>query len=259
MNFSSINILIVVYGCLSRSLNITHQNHQNQIFNVFKSRGITYSTCYINNHVNEIDGIVVKPFDVPSVSADHYITITQKHIDEKIFQQYPNFNKFFRNIPGKKSYIDTFGINPLRNSFIETMASNFIKSNHKKYSHCLAFCADNWFGDPIHLNYINDDHLIVSDQNPASGYTNGFYFGECKLVSQLINTFNNLGSDAIHDFEYLLKCNAQRHKISILEEKYRFLKIRSSGIPAYFELKGIAKRWSRVEHILSEYLLATQK
>lgn len=244
---TGIKLLIVFYGCLSRSLHITYDNHKDKILSSLQ--GIDYNLCYINNQVNFIDGSQVTSFDRKQIKYDYFLEFDQSLVDRKILELYPNYINLFRKYP--VDYIGGHGLNPFRNSFLETQVSEFILSKQNQYSHCLVACTDNWFKSPISLDWNFRDHVIVSDQNPAGGYTNGFYFGQLKSVGKLINTFYNLNSDAKKDFEYLLKCNANRHNISIVEKNYRFLKIRASGEPAY--LNSGSNAWQAVKHIFRHY------
>lgn len=247
---TGIKLLIVFYGCLSRSLHITYDNHKDKILSSLQ--GIDYDLCYINNQVNFIDGLEVTSFDRKQIKYDYFLEFDQSLVDRKILELYPNYINLFRKPPQHPvDYIERHGLNPFRNSFLETQVSEFILSKQNQYSHCLVACADNWFESPISLDWNFRDHVIVSDQNPADGYTNGFYFGQLKSVGKLINTFYNLNSDATKDFEYLFKCNANRHNISIVEKNYRFLKIRASGDPAYLNSGGNA--WQAVKHIFLDY------
>jgi len=247
---NELKLLIVFYGCLSRSLHITSDNHKDKILQPLKD--IDYDICYVNNQVDSIDDIKVKLFDRNQIKYNFFLEFDQSFIDQKILYNYPNYQQLFRKPPQHKfDYVERHGLNPFRNSFIETQVSEFILSKQNQYSHCLVAGSDNWFDKSISLDWNFHDHVILSDQNPADGYTNGFYFGKLQSVANLINTFYNLNVDATKDFEYLLKCNANRYNISVVEKNYRFLKIRSSGEPAYSKAAGPA--WQPVKHILEDY------
>lgn len=245
-----IKLLIIFYGCLSRSLHTTFNNHKDKILSPLQE--IDHDLCYINNQVNFIDGMEVTSFDRKQIKYDYFLDFDQSFVDSKILELYPFYKKLFRKPPLHPiDYVERHGLNPFRNSFLETQVSEFILSKKKLYSHCLVSCADNWFEKSISLDWNFHDHVIVSDQNPADGYTNGFYFGELQSVANLINTFYNLSLNAKKDFEYLLKCNANHHNISIVEKNYRFLKIRACGKPAHLNTGG--KVWKAVNHIFSHY------
>jgi hypothetical protein len=246
-----IKLLVVVYGCLSRSLTITHKNHQQKIFNILNENLIQYKTCYVNNRVNCIDGKNVNEDFKELISPDYFVEFNQSLIDSYVIELYPNYKKFFRKPPDHPiDYIKKNGLNPYRNSFIETQVSEFALSKETQYTHCLAFCADNWFDKDFPLNWINNGSVIVSDQNPADGYTNGLYLGKLNLVAKLMNTFYNLKTDAVKDFEYLLKCNSERHKIDVVEKDFKFLKIRACGAPAYSNSSKLGKSLS---YIINDY------
>lgn len=193
-----IKILVVVFGCLSRSLNITYKNHIEKIFSILDANYINYSTCYINNKVTKIDGVKVSDDFKNKIEPDYFLEFSQYFIDSQILKYHPNYKTlYFRKPPAS-----------------------------------------------------NTDSLIVSDQNPACGYTNGFYFGGINDVSKLINSFYSLRQIATLDYEHLLKTNAEQNSIKVKEEHYRFLKIRANKKPAYQKRGGI---WPKISHILNDY------
>ena len=245
-------ILVVVFGCLSRSLNITYKNHIEKIFSILDANSINYSTCYINNKVTKIDGVKVSDDFKNKIQPDYFLEFSQYFIDSQILKYHPNYKTlYFRKPPASRTdYVEVFGISPFRNSFIETSCSEFMDSKKDHFTHCLAFCSDHWFEKDFQLNWLKSNSLIVSDQNPGRGYTNGFYFGGINDVSKLINSFYSLRQIATLDYEHLLKANAEQNSIKVKEEHYRFLKIRANKQPAYQKRGGI---WPKISHILNDY------
>ncbi len=247
-----IKILVVVFGCLSRSLNITYKNHIEKIFSILDANSINYSTCYMNNKVTKIDGVKVGDDFKHKIQPDYFLEFSQDFVDSQILKYHPNYKTlYFRKAPiSDTDYVEIFGISPFRNSFIETSCSEFMDSKKDHFTHCLAFCSDHWFEKDFQLNWMKSNSLIVSDQNPARGYTNGFYFGSIDDVSKLINSFYSLRQIATLDYEHLLKANAEQNSIKVKEEHYRFLKIRANKKPAYQKRGGI---WPKISHILNDY------
>lgn len=246
------SLLVVIYGCLGRSLHLTNQNHLSKIFKIFDKTRIHYQTCYVDNSVNGIDGVVadVSYTKLKSVSnADFRITMTQQEIDNKIFSVYPNYLDETWGIRYSKSG----SLNPYRNSYIETIVSEFIGTHEKKFTHSLVFNSDLWFDKKFNLNWIDSDYLFVSDTNPAkTGYTNGFYFGKIVDVKNLLNLFYNLDILATKDYEYAIKKNSQIYSLPIKQINYRFLKIRANGKPAY-NCRRNGRIWSRIRHIYTDF------
>lgn len=237
---------IVVYGCLSRSLERTRVNHKDKVFNVLERNNITYDCYYIDNQVEVIDKKKVKPFDEKLVSFKDFIRLKQQEIDSVILKKYPNRKNFFR-----KGYLDKYKLNPFRNSFIETQVSKLLYAQREEYTHSIVLCADLWFEKKIDLRWSNKNGVIVSDQNPAQGYTNAFYFGKIEDMYRLLETFNYIKGDGLGDYERLIKQSAIKNSIKIIPKNFRFLKIRADGRPAYKgRLPGI---WRAVEHIYPDY------
>ena len=245
-----LNILVIIYGCLGRSLHITNKNHLKKIFGVLDENKANYQTCYINNNVKEIDGCKVDCTfeDLPNIlNADFRNTFEQHEIDFEITKYYPNYKDLFKKPPDYDcDYVEKYGLNPYRNSYLETMVSEFIRSRKENFSHTLAFCSDFWFDKEFDLNWVKSNKVYVSDFNPGHGYTNGFYFGNSEDVGNLLNSFYNLNILAKTDYEYIIKKNSELHSIQIEEIDYKFLKIRAWGTPAY---KPNANLWGRVKHI----------
>lgn len=257
-----VNILVIVYGCLGRSLHITNKNHLKKIFGVLDENKTKYQTCYINNNIKEIDGYTTDfTFeDLPNVlNADFRNTFEQHEIDFAIIKHYPNYKDLFRKPPvGPCDYVKKHGLNPYRNSYLETMVSEFIRSKKENFSHTLAFCSDLWFDREFDLNWVKSNVVYVSDFNPAQGYTNGFYFGKSEDVGNLLNSFYNLDILAKKDYEYIIKKNSELQSIQIEETDYRFLKIRADGSPAYKPnskirnpkiRRDMRELWNKVKHI----------
>lgn len=263
-NTIKVNILVIVYGCLGRSLHITNKNHLKKIFGVLGKNEIQYQTCYINNNVKEIDGCKVDfTFeDLPNVlNADFRNTFEQHEIDFEIMKHYPNYKDLFGKPTNWKfphDYIKQTGMNPYRNSYLETMVSEFICSKKENFSHTLVFCSDLWFDRDFDLNWVKSNVVYVSDFNPAQGYTNGFYFGKIEDVGNLLNSFYELNTLAKKDYEYVIKRNSELKSIHIEEIDYRFLKIRADGNPAYKPNSKIGNPkirrhmnylWNKINHI----------
>ena len=260
------NILVVIFGCLGRSLHYTNINHVEKIFDTLSDNNISYKTCYINNDVDKIDGVrsdtSYKKFK--NVVNSHFKkTISQNEIDSIILKKYPKYKSLFGQIGGdnnyERNYIEQYGLNPIRNSYIETLASEYINQNKSEFSHSLVFCSDLWFDKKLDINWFNETHVIVSDVNPGDGYTNGFYFGKSSDIDKLLNSFGNLSKLATHDYERIIKNNSKIHSISVRPKKYRFLKIRATGKRAY-NCRGMRRTvWKKIRHIESDFFEKTKK
>ena len=243
-------LCIVVYGCLSRSLGINIHNHNKKILTPIKRYNMDYDIYYINNNVKNIDGIEVTRFDDKQIKLKHFFEYDQKYIDEIICNKFPDYKSFFR-----KEYIEKFGLNPIRNAFLESKVSELLKK--KDYTYAIAFCSDLWFEKEIDMTWSYDSRVIISDQNPADGYTNGFYFGKREYIANLLDLFFNLRVNAKRDYENLIKKNAINFSIPIEIKNYRFLKIRADGSPAYKNIYPWL--WNRVKHIEEDYQDARSK
>lgn len=237
------SVAVVIFGCLGRSLHITHKNHEEKIFNNLPK---PHEIFYINNQVKIIDGQELSNEFKKLISPTLITEVTQEHIDSEITRLHPNYRSYFR-----PNYIKKAGINPLRNSYIETMASELLNSIHlRKHSHAVVFCSDFWFEKEFSESWLRGGKVVVSNQNPAEGYTNGLYIGEKKMVGDLLNSFSFLGSLAQRDYEKIIELNARKNKIPVIEKSIKFLKIRANGEPAY---KHSNKIWEKICHIEREY------
>jgi hypothetical protein len=245
-------LCIVVYGCLSRSLGINIQNHNEKILMPIKRHHIDYDIYYINNNVKNIDGIEVTRFDSKEIKFKDFFEYDQECIDEIIRNKFPDYKSFFR-----KGYIKKHGLSPIRNAFLESKISELLKEK-KDYTHAIAFCSDLWFEKEIDMTWSYDSRVIISDTNPSGGYTNGFYFGKREYIADLLDIFFDLRENAKNDYEDLIKRKVINFNIPIEIKKYRFLKIRADGSPAYENLQW-TYIWDRVKYIKEDYQDARSK
>lgn len=252
-------VLILIYGVLGRSLRFTYKNHNHAIFNELNKLGYTYKICYINNDIQEslIDGCPAELSIIKHLDFDDYIEYTQTDIDNEISNIYspqstPNSNENFIPPSFRKN------INCFRNSFIETKCAEYLMSINDRFTHCMVFCADLWFGSKLTLLQIPEDMLVkIGTQNPACGLTNGFYSGPVELISKLINSFSILYDIKPPCYERIIRYNAKHNNIPIqkLGSEWRWLKIRCNGEPAYQDKYGghIRPQWINVRHLLPSY------
>lgn len=252
-------ILVLIYGVLGRSLSYNFKNHQNNIFKPLDNFGIDYSISYINNDIeNElIDGNCQNLSIVKKLNYDYYTEIKQSFIDKMILEKYSSL------IELKKSKDSGFFSNfhCFRNSFIESQCAAFLDNFSDCFDQCLVFCSDLFFGHSIREEYFNKkDHVKIGNQNHACGLTNGFYIGKLKSVSQLLNTFNYIREINPSCYEGILSYNKNKYNINIetLEDKWRWLKIRSDSSPAYFDyvewgIKGRRPQYYKIKHLLPIY------
>ncbi len=247
---------IVIYGVLGRSLRFTHQNHIEKIFKPLKKAGIQYSICYINNNIgNEtIDGLPQDTNYMKIVGDNNYIELQQRLIDNKIEKLYPNYKNMFE-APNPKLH----GLNPLRNSYIETCVAEYLASQDR-FQKCIVFCSDCFFGSKISMNHLNecDDHIICSDHNPArGGYTNGFYIGSSINIPKLISTFYRLSEVKTINYEGLLKQNALQFDLKVKQVNFRFIKIKNNKKCTY--MRPTDPVHPKVINIIKEYQNHTLK
>lgn len=263
-------ILVSCFGVLGRSLSITYQNHVNKVFSVLDESEFEYDMCYINNDVEDdlIDGKHQDTSYLKEINYDFFNEVKQSQIDSEIKNLYPNYAShrkrgsekgqgFFR-----RRYFKKFGLNPFRNSFIETYVSEFLKNQISQYDYVYTFCSDLWFDKKIDLGWIlkHPDSIIVGDSNPAMGITNGFYAGKLNNVANLLNSFYDLNHLAQNDYECILKLNKIKHNLQVVEHDFRFIKIRSNGEPAnYANVAQLQNLHNRTKHIISDFNKCQQK
>lgn len=245
---SSKKILVVIFGCLSRSLSITHKNHKNKIFDKLTKLGFEYDAHYVNNETEEIDGVKTTNSYKGLIPLGKRTDIQQHDIDNQIKSIHPNYDKYFR-----RGYFGRNGVNPGRNSYIETKASKLLASSKfSEFENALVFCSDFWLEKEFDESWINGESITIGDQNPGQGFTNGFYCGDRLKISKLLDSFHNLENLAKKDFEYIIKKNSEIHNISIIQKDIKFLKIRADGEPAYKHTNG--RIWDRIKHIEPDFI-----
>lgn len=252
-------VLILIYGVLDRSLRFTHINHDYTIFNQLNKLGYTYKVCYVNNDIQEslIDNHKPGSSVVKRLYFDDYVEYKQTDIDNEIYHIYspqlkPKSKREFIP-PGFRKNINCF-----RQSFIETKCAEYLISVSNKFTHCMVFCADLWFGSKLTSLQLPVDRLVkIGSQNRACGLTNGFYSGPVRLVSKLIDSFSILYDIKPPCYERIIHYNAKQNNIPIkqLGLEWMWLKIRNTGKPAYQNKhRGrFRPQWIRTKHLLSSY------
>ena len=114
----------------------------------------------------------------------------------------------------------------------------------------IVFNCDFWFESHWNQRWQFQDEIIVGDQNPAHGYTNGFYSGPREKVAILLDSFKTLGDLKPIDFEHLSWLRGEQSGTTLQEEDFRFLKIRATHDPAYMSMWFV---WSRIWLIAPVY------
>lgn len=246
MNKTLNKILVVLYGVIGRSIKYTYLNHKEKIFKKLKKENISFDVCVVNNNIQttKIDGYLINNDDYKMVDYDFYIEETQKIIDKKINKFHSNYESYFGN--NFYDYIEKYKKDPLRNSYIETITSDYIRLNESKYDKVIAFCSDLFFAEEIDIKWIQNEecNLIHSNQHNANGITNGFYIGTPRQVSDIMNSFYDLKSLAQIDYEHILSLNSEKKEIQTKGVDFRFLKIRATG--EHFKLHCNVKRKLRL-------------
>ncbi len=241
-------LAVIIFGCLGRSLHITHKNHKERILNKIN---LDHDLIYVNNHTQEIDGVKSSPRFREIAKPNLLIELNQEYIDSKILKTHPHYKDYF-----KDNYINIHKKNPLRNSYIETIVSKTLNSPFlTEHTHALVFCADFWLEKYFDESWLDKNGVVTGDQNPGGGYTNGFYAGKKEQVSKLLDSFYDLKNLSKLDYEGILKLNAKKHRIPIFPEPIRFLKIRANGDLAY---RGKKHSWKKIKHIESDYINSKQ-
>lgn len=241
-------ILVVVFGCFRRSFRISQPNQKRKIFDVLTKENIGWQLVYVDNDIDFIDGVQVDHSDKHHFADARIVRLTQTTIDERIKEAYPSFFGLF-NAP---HYTDDKRLAALRNSYLETEVASLLGEYESRFQYSIVFCADYWFEKEWNIAWMNSTEIIISDQNPAAGYTNGFYSGPTKLLSKFLNSFGSFNSFKPLDYEHILLHRSEEYALPIQVVNFRFLKIRATGEPAYQENKRL---WARVHHIAVDYFL----
>jgi hypothetical protein len=248
------DVLVIIYGVFGRSFKYTNINHRGKILQTLKNADISYDICYVNNDIGDIpiDGVVVDNHYYREGEHDSNVTVKQSDVDRIINNMFRD--KLWRLFTGNH-YTDQIKINALRNSYIESTVSRFIKCNINKYRYAVAFCVDCYFEKNIDPKWLDDTAVTVSDQNPGAGkwgYTNGFYVGDVCSVSRLLDSFENLPTiGSFLDYEGSIKRLSIYNNITVAPVSFKFLKIRADGREAY--------GWVEHENLRLKFISEQQK
>ena len=241
-----VSVLVVIYGCFGRSYEITRTNHEQKIFSVLRQEGIAFQRVYIDNVVNQIDGVDVSEYNFSQDAPDTLIRLNQPELDAAIIDEYTSFENLF----SAPYYNDSVRFSALRNSFLESKVAEQLYKMDESVHYTIVFNSDLWFEKDWNLCWQFCDEIVVGDQNPAHGYTNGFYSGPREKVAILLDSFKTLGDLKPIDFEHVSWLRSEKHGITVLKEDFRFLKIRATHDPAYM---GMWFVWSRLWKIAPDY------
>lgn len=242
-------VIIVTYGCLLRSYRLTHSNHEEKIYKPLKEAHIEFHKVYIDNIVQQIDGVTIADLDTSYPKPNRCVTLFQEQIDRVILENIDSLNSLFTS-----PYYDANErkVHALRNSYLEFKVAEFLESVASSYDFAIVVNSDLWFDKKINPIWCQGREVVLSDQNPGAGFTNGFYCGNLNAVSQLLNTYNHIQEIKPIDYEYSLKWQSEKLNITINEENIRFLKIRATGEPAYQQIDFL---WQKISHIAPDFFL----
>ena len=167
-------------------------------------------------------------------------------IRDRILTTYPNAKDVF----DASYYSDLTRRSALRNSFLETQVADCLKRYKAISDYAIVINTDLWFDQRWKPEWLDTNSIIVGDQNPAAGYTNGFYSGPIDEVSLLLSSFDSLSNYPLRDFESISLHRGNEFNLPISQQNFRFLKIRASCEPAYQTLGFL---WPKIRHIAKYY------
>lgn len=253
MSTEKTKVLVVVFGCFSRSLTITDGNHHEKIYKILENENILYEIHYIDNFAFKIDGRIQEQIDEKILRSNNYQKYIQPNIN-KIIRKY--YKPWRLRATFSAKYYSVHGFHPFQQKFLEHNVSKKLLKNKNNFDKAIVFCSDFWFEKEIDLNWFKHDCVIVSDQNKGyldKGITNGFYAGNIDSVALLLEGFYKLGLK-MQDYENSLRIKSVKENINICEINFRFLKIRTDGEPAYKGIEKFKKVWAKVAHLLQGYI-----
>lgn len=247
MQMKNPKTLVLVYGCFSRSFNITQSNHHRRVFAILENADLDFEVIHLDNLVEEIDGIRVAGYNHDQDTVLQKVILEQPRLDSKIRSDYPNYRRFF-NTP---YYTDQRKLFAMRNSLLETMVASLLNKFSSDFKYAIVYNSDFWFDKPWRVDWVKNKDVIISDQNPGNGLTNGFYSGPINSVSKLLDSFGTLEETAGVDFERILLENSRKKGVRVTAIPFRFLKIRASKRPAYMDFPF----WPKIQRIQHDYYL----
>lgn len=230
------NALLCLFGVMGRSSHITFHTIKANIINQLQHNDITvdvyaYNIIVDNDLVdgNKIDNATWKEL-LPFNEIEEEL---QSYVDIKIKTHLQDVNKcqIWKDKKHDKRHIQ----NAIRQMYSEYMCGKYIETKAKQYDVVIICGPDYYLPFEINISHMHncmeDENVIYfSRNNNCHGFTNGFYISTPKIITKILNRYDELPCilPVDKDYEYIIKIIVEKYKIKASFTDMLFFKIRSN-------------------------------
>ena len=222
-------VVVCLFGVIPRSIKYTWESINKNIIEPLKREyDVDIYIFNLNVENTKVDGVVLNQKDIEIIPYDYKEEELQTSIEHEMRTLHKKY-KF------RYPYIYT-SLNCFRQMYSEYRVGKFLEKSSNKYKGALVCGPDYNIYNSLNMAQFKDslksnNSIYGSNQNDATGYTNGFYFGKINPLCKILKRYDNFTEfEEGKDYEFLVKEQFKKYNLKRNVSDIIFFKIRANKV-----------------------------